>query len=475
MNAPPPALTPRQQNLALMTLIVAVVLEIVDLTIVNTALPAITSSLSASAEAVQWTVAGYALSFALLLMAGGRLGDAFGYRRAFLWGVSGFTLASVACGLAQTPEQLVLARLAQGACGAIMSPQALALMHVLFTPLERVSKLALFGLVGGLAAIAGPVLGGLLIELDLFGLGWRLIFLINLPVGLFALVSGWLFLPDRKSAHVGGLDGGGIVLFGLAVLSLLWPLTRSETGWGTAELLAMALVVPLAVLTWRHAGARVRAGKSAVFDPSLLAILPFRLGLGISICFAAANAGFLLTFAFALQSERGESALTTGLLHMPFGLGAMIGIAVLGRNFLPRVGKWVLVGGGVTMMVAEVVILAGIGLWQMPWTVLLVPLVLAGLGMGSLSGCIAPVSLAQVDKDHAGAASGMLKTAQQVGGATGIAVSGSVYFALKGSGLMLPSLGAGLVIATVLAATTMLALRLPGVIFRPDPALRDAA
>lgn len=322
MNEPVP-LTKRQQNLALVTLIVAVVLEIVDLTIVNTALPAITSGLNASAEAIQWTIAGYALSFALLLMAGGRLGDSLGYRRVFLWGVAGFTLASVACGLAQTPEQLVLSRLAQGACGAIMSPQALALMQVLFTPLERVSKLALFGLVGGLAAIAGPILGGLLIQLDLFGLGWRLIFLINLPIGLFALASGWFFLPDRKSSHPAGFDLLGVLVFGMAVFCLLWPLTRAENGWGVAEIGALLLVAPLLFVVWRHVSARVRARQPALFDPSLLSILPFRLGLGISVAFAAANAGFLLIFAFALQSERGESPLTTGLLHMPYGLGAI--------------------------------------------------------------------------------------------------------------------------------------------------------
>lgn len=469
MNEPLP-LTRRQQNLALMTLIVAVVLEIVDLTIVNTALPAITSGLDASAEAVQWTVAGYALSFALLLMAGGRLGDSLGYRRVFLWGVTGFTLASVACGLAQTPEQLVLSRLAQGACGAIMSPQALALMQVLFTPLERVSKLALFGLIGGLAAIAGPILGGLLIQLDLFGLGWRLIFLINLPVGLFALVSGWFFLPDRKSSQPAGFDLPGVVLFGLAVFCLLWPLTRAERGWAGPEIVTLLLVPPLLFAVWRHVADRVRRQQPALFDPSLLSILPFRLGLGISIVFAAANAGFLLTFAFALQSERGESALTTGLLHMPFGLGAMIGIAVLGRNFLPRYGKWVLVLGGTTMLVASALVLAGIGWLNLSWPMLAPVLVIAGLGMGSLSGCIAPVSVAQVDRDHAGAASGMMKTAQQIGGALGIALAGSVYFAWgRGAGVP-PSTAAIAVIASLLAISVLLASRLPGNIFQPQTA-----
>nr|WP_241695621.1 MFS transporter [Sphingomonas ursincola] len=451
-------------------MIVAVVLEIVDLTIVNTALPAITSGLNASAEAIQWTIAGYALSFALLLMAGGRLGDSLGYRRVFLWGVAGFTLASVACGLAQTPEQLVLSRLAQGACGAIMSPQALALMQVLFTPLERVSKLALFGLVGGLAAIAGPILGGLLIQLDLFGLGWRLIFLINLPIGLFALASGWFFLPDRKSSHPAGFDLLGVLVFGMAVFCLLWPLTRAENGWGVAEIGALLLVAPLLFVVWRHVSARVRARQPALFDPSLLSILPFRLGLGISVAFAAANAGFLLIFAFALQSERGESPLTTGLLHMPYGLGAMIGIAVLGRNFLPRYGKWVLVLGGLTLMVAGAGVLLGIGWLGLSKAALAPLLIVSGLGMGSLSGSIAPVSVAQVDRDHAGAASGMMKTAQQVGGALGIALAGSVYFVWgQGAGVP-PSTAAIAVIASLLAITVVFAARLPGNLFAAKPA-----
>lgn len=472
----PIALTKRQQNLALVTLIVAVVLEIVDLTIVNTALPAITGDLKAKPEAIQWIVAGYALSFALLLMAGGRLGDSLGYRRMFLWGVSGFTLASAACGLAQSPEQLVAARLLQGAAGAVMSPQALALMQVLFSPLERVSKLAMFGLVGGLAAIAGPVLGGLLIELDLLGLGWRLIFLINLPIGLFALVSGWFFLPDRRSSGPAGFDGLGTLLFGLAVLGLLWPLTRAEAGWGWREMASIAVVVPLMVMAWRHVTVRVQAGHAALFDPSLLAIAPFRLGLGMSIAFAAANAGFLLTFAFALQSERGATALTTGLLHMPFGLGAMVGIAVLGRNFLPRFGKWVMVLGGLVMLVTSVLVLAGIGLWVLSWAELAPLLVLAGLGMGTLSGCISPVTVAQVDRDHAGAASGLLKTAQQIGGALGIAVAGSVYFAWNSSAGTPSSLAAAAVIAALLGLCVVLAWLLPRSIFhQPSSAVPAAA
>lgn len=466
-------LTRRQKNLALVALIVAVVLEIVDLTIVNTALPAIKADFGANAEAAQWIVAGYALSFALLLMTGGRLGDSYGYRRVFLLGVAGFTLSSVACGLAGNAEQLVAARLVQGATGAMMAPQFMALLQVLFDPLERVSKLALFGLVGGLASIAGPILGGILIKANLFDLGWRLVFLINLPIGLFAILSGLKFLPETRSSHPSGFDVPGMLLFGGAVLGFLWPLTRIDAGWGVREWVCLATAFPLGWAGWRHVATRVAGARPALFDPLLMTIRPFRLGLGLSVAFAAANAGFLLTFAFALQTERGETPLVTGLLHMPFGLGAMVGIAVLGRNFLPKHGKWVLVSGGVVMSFAASITLAGLGVLNFGWMQLAPALVVAGLGMGMLSGCITPVSVAQVDRDHAGAASALLKTCQQLGSALGIAVAGSVYFAVSRHAAMAPSLATLFVILAFLLVCVVLAARLPRQIFLPKAALAE--
>ena len=245
-------MTPRQKTLALLTLVVALVLEIVDLTIVNTALPAIQADFGGDAQASQWIVAGYSLAFALLLMAGGRMGDSFGYRRMFLWGVAGFTLSSVLCGVAGSGTELVLARLLQGATGAMMAPQFMALMQVLFEPLERVSKLAMFGVIGGLAAIIGPIIGGILIAADAFGLGWRLIFLINVPVGALAMISGWLYLPETRSRRPAGYDVSGIVIFGLAIAALLWPLVRGNHGApSAAEWTLLAAAAPLGWLGWR--------------------------------------------------------------------------------------------------------------------------------------------------------------------------------------------------------------------------------
>ena len=463
-------MTRRQQSLALLVLVVALVLEIVDMTIVNIALPAIKAGIGADAVHAQWVVAGYSLSFALLLMAGGRLGDSYGYRRMLVWGVAGFTLASAACGLAQTGPQLVAGRLLQGVTGALMAPQSMALLQVIFTPLERVAKMAMFGLIGGLAAIAGPILGGLLIDADVMGLGWRLLFLINVPVGLFTIVAAMRFLPPTRSGLHAGYDLGGTAWFGAAVAALVWPLIGSEgasAGHG-AELWLVLAAVPLSWAGWHHVARRTRLGLPALFDPAILKVRPFRLGLIMATAFAAANGGFLLVFAFALQAERGQSPLMAGLLHMPFGLGAMIGIGVLSRKLLPRLGRTLPFLGALLMAVATVLVLGGISLgW--PLVTLAPSMVLAGLGMGMTMGCIGPIAFAQIDRGHAGSASGLMKTCQQLGSALGVALIGSAYFAWSARLGYAPSAFAALLVAMLLLACAGLALRLPAVIFDPPP------
>lgn len=473
MALTPDTMTGRQKTLALLTLVIALVLEIVDTTIVNTALPSIRRNLAADGAAAQWVAAGYSLSFALLLMAGGRMGDSFGYRRMFVAGAMGFTGASLACGLSGSAAQLVAARISQGATGALMAPQALALMQVMFSPLERVSRMAVFGLIGGLAGIAGPILGGLLIAANLFGLGWRLIFLINLPIGLLAMLAGWRLLPQARSSHPAGFDTVGMALFGGAVAAALWPLSRAgdfwAAGWGWREWGALLAAVPLAMAGWRHVGTRVARRLPALFDPVLLRIPCFRLGLAASILFAVANGGYLLVFAVALQAERGQSPMAAGLLHMPFGIGVMFGIAGLGRNLLPQLGRWLLVGGALGMAAASAAVLAGIGSLALPWTVLVPFIALSGMAMGILASGIAPVTMAQVDRDHAGAASGLLKTCQQLGTAIGVALIGGIYFAWGRHRGLAPSQPALWLIATLLVLCALIALRLPDDIFSEPP------
>ena len=469
----PETMTARQKSRALLVLVVALVLEIVDTTIVNTALPAIKTGIGADAVHAQWIVAGYSVSFALLLMAGGRMGDSYGYRRMLVWGVAGFTLASAACGLAQDGDQLVAARLLQGATGAVMAPQSMALMQVLFDPLERVARMAMFGLIGGLAAIAGPIIGGVLIHADLFGLGWRLLFLINLPIGLVTIAAALRLLPPTRSGRHFGYDTIGMLWFGLAVAALLAPLIGAEgaasRGRAGDELWLMLAALPLGWLGWRHVAARTRAGQPALFDPTLFAIRPFRLGLAMSVAFAAANGGFLLVFAFALQVERGQTPLMTGLLHMPFGFGAMLGIGVLSRALLPRFGRTIPLLGSVVMALSCWLVLSAIG-WRWPLGLIAPAMVTAGIGMGMTTGSIGPITFAQVDRDHAGAASGLLKTCQQLGTALGVALIGSAYFAWARLAGLPPSPFAAAIVGTILASCLLLGLRLPDAIFTPAPA-----
>ncbi|OYZ41288.1 MAG: MFS transporter, partial [Novosphingobium sp. 16-62-11] len=239
-------MTARQKSLAFFTLITALVLEIVDVTIINTALPAMQADFAARGQdlggsAAQWIAAGYSLAFGLLLLLGGRLGDLFGGRAMFLIGVAGFTLASVLCGVAGDPQLLIAARVAQGAAGAIMAPQVMAVIQILYDPVERIGRLAWFGVIGGLAGIAGPIIGGLLISANIAGLGWRTVFLINLPIGLAALVAGWRYLP-REVEHKGGrIDVIGTLAFGAALAAMLVPLVRGEhAGFDGASLALLA-------------------------------------------------------------------------------------------------------------------------------------------------------------------------------------------------------------------------------------------
>ena len=466
-------MTARQKTLALIVLVTALVLEIVDTTIVNTALPAIRSGIHATAMQGQWIVAGYSLCFALLLMAGGRLGDSHGYARVFVWGVAGFTLASLACALARDGNQLVAARLAQGAIGAIMAPQAMALMQVLFDPLERVARLAMFGLIGGVAAIAGPILGGLLIGANLFGLGWRLVFLINLPVGVAAIAGALCWLPASRSARAEGFDMPGVLLFGGAVAGFLWPLIAlgERVGAGRPAGVTFATFGLAAVLFaagWRHVSARARAGRPALFDPAILAIPTFRLGLIMATAFATASGGFLLVFAYALQTERGASALMAGLMHMPFGLGAMGGIAFLSRKLLPRHGRLIPLTGALLMATSCAAVLLVIGLGG-PLLLAAPGMILAGTGMGMTTGCIGSITLARMDRDHAGAASGLLKTCQQLGSALGVAIPGSAYFAWAPALGWPPAPTAAAVIFVLLLGCAAAAFALPVPIFAPAP------
>lgn len=458
-----------RRRLAFATVILALVLEIVDTTIVNTALPAIQRGLGASESATQWVVTGYFLMFAILLVAGGRLGDLYGYRRLFLYGVGGFTIASLCCGLAPDPITLVAARFAQGAAAAIMAPQMIALVQLMYSPLERVARLAVFGLVGGLAAIGGPILGGVLIAANPAGLGWRIVFLINLPIGVVALAAGWWLLPRGRSPHTLRLDPVGTLLLGAALMALLIPAIEGRVlGWPWWSIALPIASVALAIVFWRHSVRRTARVGSALIAPQLFAAPTFRLGLSMTVLFATATNGFLLVLSMVLQRGLGMSPLDTALLHLPFGLGVMAGIALIGPRVLPRVGAGLLIAGALTMAVGLAATAAAVNLAPLPGLIA-ATLAMSGIGMGCITGPLGPVTLARVDRGHAGVAGGMHNGAQQIGGALGAAVIGSLFFAiLDQECAQLAFAGAVALGIMLLATVALLARLLPDAIFAAE-------
>ncbi len=466
----PHELDDRQRALAFFTVLTAVVLEVADSTIVNTALPAIRDGLGASPSAMQWIVAGYLLTLGSLLLLGGRLGDAFGHRRLFLGGVAGFVAASTLCGLAPTPGTLVLARVLQGAAGGMMGPQTMALVQLLYTPLERVRRLAFFGMIIGLAAIVGPILGGFLIALDLFGLGWRLIFLINLPVGLFALAMGRRTLPLTGEEHHGlAIDLVGAALFAGGFGMILLALIQSHEDLGAVPAASILVGGLFAVsLGWRRAVLRRAAGLPAMIEPALFALRSFRWGVIAAMAFTSASVGFLMIFAVSLQQGLLLTPLATALIHVPFGAGVMIAVGLLVPRLLPRMGRVLPMIGGALMIIGILATLAQIRGDVAGGPLLAATLALAGIGFGTLSGPLGPIVVSDVARTHAGTASATLRTAQQLGGALGIALVGSAYFSVAGhdAAARLAGLTPGaIMVASLLAIAVLAVSRLPANLF----------
>lgn len=421
-------LSARQKSLAFFTLLAALALEIVDLTIVNTVLPAIEHDLRAGSAQSQWVIAAYSLSFAVLLILGGRLGDLFGGRRMFLLGVGGFTASSLLCGLAATPDHLIAARALQGVTGAMMAPQVMTMIQLLYDPVERIGRIAWFGVVGGLSAIVGPLLGGVLIALNLFGLGWRAVFLLNVPIGLLAVLAGIALLPRAERHPDRRIDLVGTVLFGAGLFAFLFPMIQEKRhGFDAAMVVWWLAALGLAGAGLIHQRRRQRKGQATVIEPGMFANDTFRLGVLISLGFSAANTGFLFVFAYALQRDLGFSALQTGLLHVPFSAGVMFAMAFLVRRFLAQYGRLVLIVGAIIMGAGCMGILGWMALGAVRPVLLIPVLLLAGVGMGLVSGPLGAVSVARVERQQAGSASGIIKTVQQMGGALGIALVGSAY------------------------------------------------
>ncbi|GGT37854.1 MFS transporter [Streptomyces chromofuscus] len=430
-TSPSPAIPDRRRWFALAIVMTAAFMDLVDVTIVNIAIPSIQRDEGASFSQIQWITAGYALAFAAGLITGGRLGDIHGRKRVFLVGIGGFTLASALCGLAANPEMLVASRILQGAMAALMVPQVLAIVHATFPAHERGKVFGLFGAVVGLGAVSGPLLGALLTEWDLFGLAWRPIFLINLPVGVAGLILGRRFITESRVPYALKLDLVGVVLVTLGLLMLLYPLTRGrELGWPLWGYVSMggALVVFAALVAYERRKA-ARDG-SPLIELSLFRVKSFAAGIAVQTVFGIALGVFFLVWTLYMQMGLGWSALRAGLTGVPFSIAVSVAAGVSVQKLVPRFGRGVLQAGALVMAAGLALYVGeseryglGIASWQMA-----LPLVVTGAGMGLIVAPLTDAILSEVPREHAGSASGLISTVQQMGNALGLGLVSVVFF-----------------------------------------------
>lgn len=421
----------KQKKLALFVVAFAFVMDLLDSTIVNVAIPSIQANLGASYANIQWLIAGYSLTFALLLITGGRMGDVFGYKKLFLYGVAGFTISSVLTGIAPNAEFLIFARLLQGSMAALMVPQVMSLMQVIYEPKERAGVMGLFGMLGGLGASLGPIIGGLLIKANLFGLDWRPIFLINVPVGIFALIAGAKYLPEGRSEHPLHIDVKGTLLIIVALSLLIFPLIEGrELDWPLWSLALLGLSIPaLAWFGWYEVR-KDRRDHSALIVPALFKVKTFVSGLALNILVEGIMVGYFLTVTLVMQVGLGYSPIKAALTAVPTAIGMGLGFAVLGQKLIAKLGRSV-IGLASAIFATGLLYVAWIithySLQAHPWQ--FVPgLLITGIGLSLIMIPIFSAALQDVDVNHAGSASGILNAVQQVGGAIGIAIIGVIFF-----------------------------------------------
>ncbi len=412
-------------------------MTLLDVSIVNVALPSIRTGLHASVSDLQWVLSGYALMFGLFLVPAGRLGDAWGRRTVFLTGLALFTLASALAGLSPGPGWLAGARLLQGAAGGLLNPQVAGFIQQLFRGAERGRAFGLLGATIGLSTAVGPLLGGAIIGVAGSPAGWRWVFYVNVPIGLVLLPIARRLLPAPRTqtaasgANPAGrnLDPVGVVLLGTGVLLVLLPLIHERDWRGPTKglLVAAALVVLAAFVSWERRYAR--SGRQPVVDLNLFRVRSYALGVAIGLVFFAGFTAIFFIFTLYVQSGLGYSALLAGLAVTPFALGMAAGSALGGRAVI-RLGRPMVTAGlavvTVGLVATEIAVRLDPG--HSVGVATMVPLLVAGLGSGFVIAPNQALSLQEVPVHGGGSAAGVIQTGQRIGSAIGIAAVGAAFF-----------------------------------------------
>jgi EmrB/QacA subfamily drug resistance transporter len=451
----------RWRWVALAVVLAAEIMDLLDSTIVNVAGPSVRNDLGGGASTLQWLSAAYTLSFAVLLVTGARLGDIFGRRRLFLIGSAGFTAMSAACALAPSPELLIAFRALQGAFGALLIPQGFGLLKEVFAEDEMATVFGSFGPVMGLSAIAGPIVAGVLIDANLLGTGWRLVFLINVPLGVAALATAARTLPRGAMTPGARLDVVGMILVGLASVAIIYPLIQGrEQGWPLwiFAVLACGLALLGAFVVYER-----RRRESPLIEPALLGNHAYTSGILVALSFFATFAGLMLIVSLFCQLGLGFSPVHAGLTLVPITFAMVLS---LGASFalVGRFGRRLLHLGVVLAAAGCAALGVTVSGATSASTLALAPsLFVIGLGAGFIFGQLFDIILAGVAMEQVGSASGVLNAVQQLASSIGIAVLGTIFFSeLTGGSLATHALGTIAWLCLIpLALTFALAFRLP--------------
>jgi EmrB/QacA subfamily drug resistance transporter len=431
--------TPRTRSASpwavLAIILTAVFMQLLDTTITMVGVPSIQGSLHSSFGEIQLVVAGYMLAFACVLVAGGSLGNTYGRKRMFLWGMAGFTIASAVCGAAPDALTLICSRVVQGMCSGLMFPQVLSIIQVVFRKERRNKAIGLYGATIGLATILGPVTGGGLIDLNIAGWGWRSIFYINVPIGLAAIALGVALIPESRAGAGRRIDLPGAGLLGAGLFLLVLPLVIGrDQGWPAWSFGCLAASPFVLAAFAGYERRRTSRRNGPLIDTTLFRQRPFTLGLIACLVFFTGIPSFFMILLLTLQAGLGYSPVKAGAVTLGFAVALAIGSA-RSTAVTKRLGTRVLMAGCALMIIGQLGVIgvmdwAGTGLqgWQ-----LLAPMFVAGLGGGFFIAPVTSVVLAGITARDSGAASGALATVQQVGAALGIAVVGVFFFGLLGA------------------------------------------
>ncbi|MFE7632773.1 MFS transporter [Kitasatospora sp. NPDC057518] len=417
----------------LVTVLLGAFLPMLDFFIVNVALPTIDHDLAAGPAVLELVAAGYGIAFAVLLVLGGRLGDSYGRRRLFVIGAVAFALTSLACGLAPGAWSLVAARAAQGASAALLIPQVLGTITAATEGARRGRALSVYGAVGGISVVIGQVLGGMLVAADLFGTGWRSVFLLNVPFALLAVVLAVRYVPESRSTTAARVDVPGTVLLTATLLSLLVPLMEGRAaGWPLWSWVLLALFPVFAVAFGVVERRAERRGDTPLVPPSLLRIPEMRRGLGIALPYFAGFGGFMFVIAVALQQGLRLGPVAAGWALVPMAVG-YFSASLAGPRLIGRWGSRVLSAGAVVQAAGLATLaLTVLADWSHFSPLRMAPgVALAGIGQGLIGTPLFRVVLAKVPAARAGVGSGVLATGQQSSLALGVATLGTLYLSLS--------------------------------------------